>query len=110
MDIQLKPEFENAPMRGKCFKMPLEDQMEIQRQVDELVSAGLLMEYRDAEFPKYSLPTFLVEKEKQKDSKSKTSTSCRMVGDYRLLNARTLSMLVSSLTLSCVLSRRLVDA
>lgn len=60
MDIQLKPEFENAPMRGKCFKMPLEDQMEIQRQVDELVSAGLLMEYRDAEFPKYSSPLSLL--------------------------------------------------
>jgi len=29
MDIQLKEEFDNAPLRGKCWPMPEEDVLEI---------------------------------------------------------------------------------
>jgi len=88
MDLQLRPEWEGIPLRGKCFPMSRDDCEEIQRQVDELVEAGLVEEYQGQEFPKYCSPTFLVEKDKGKATK--ISTTKRMVGDYRKLNQRTI--------------------
>jgi len=38
MDIPLKKEFENTPLRGKCWPMPEEDVLEIEQQVEELIA------------------------------------------------------------------------
>jgi len=73
MDLQLRPEWEGIPLRGKCFPMSRDDCEEIQRQVDELVEAGLVEEYQGQEFPKYCSPTFLVEKDKGKATKISTT-------------------------------------
>lgn len=88
MDLQLKPEWENIPLRSKCFPMSLEDSQEIEKQVQQLLEAGLVEEYIGQEFPRFCSPTFLVAKEKNKDKK--TTTAKRMVGDYRKLNQRTI--------------------
>ena len=81
MDIELKEEWKNAPLRGKCFPMPERDVQEIDRQVQELVDAKLVEPYPTGTYPKYCTPTFLVDK---KDSKVR-----RMVGNYVKLNQRT---------------------
>jgi hypothetical protein len=61
--------------------MPAQDAAEIEKQVEELVTAGLVEPFPPGCFPKFCSPTFLVEK---KESKSK-----RMVGQYQKLNKRT---------------------
>ena len=81
MDLQLKPEWQNVPLRSRCFPMPLEDQKEIEQQVQQLLEAGLVEEYTGQDFPRFCSPTFLVAKEKNKDQK--TTSAKRMVGDYR---------------------------
>jgi hypothetical protein len=87
MDLQLKPEWENAPLRGKCYAMSKPDAEEIEKQVEELLASNLVEEFTGSAFPKYCSPTFLVEKDKNKpDKKAKTK---RMVGDYRTLKQRT---------------------
>ncbi len=81
MDIQLKEEFENTPLRGKCWPMPEEDVLEIEKQVEELIAAKLVEPYPPGNYPKYCTPTFLVAK--------KDTTTKRMVGNYVKLNKRT---------------------
>ena len=70
MDLQLKPEFEGSTLRSKCFPMSREDAEEMERQVQELLLAGLVSEYKGKEFPKFCSPTFLVEKDKNKAVKT----------------------------------------
>ena len=89
LNLQLKEEFKDVPLRSKCFPMSKEDATEIEKQVLELTKAGLAEEYTGSEFPRFCSPTFLVMKEKGKDTK--TTRSKRMVGDYRKLNARTVA-------------------
>ena len=81
MDLELKPEWASAPLRGKCWPMSEIDCKEIESQVDELVQSGLVEPFAPGTFPKYCTPTFLVDK---KESKTR-----RMVGQYSKLNART---------------------
>ena len=80
MDLELKDEFKDAPLRGKCWPMPQKDCEEIEAQVNELVAKGLVAPFPPGSFPKYCSPTFLVEK---KESKTR-----RMVGSYAKLNKR----------------------
>ena len=81
MDLELKEEFKGHTLRQKCWPMPLEDSKEIEKQVQELVDAGLVEPFPVGEFPKHCSPTFLVDK---KESKTR-----RIVGQYAKFNQRT---------------------
>ena len=81
MHLELKEEWKTAPLRGKCWPMPQNDAQEIEKQVDELIKAGLVEPFPVGTFPKFCTPTFLVDK---KESKTR-----RMVGQYAKLNQRT---------------------
>ena len=58
-----------------------EDARKIEKQVEELLRAKLVEEYKGQEYPRFCSPTFLV---------PKVPNTKRMVGDYRKLNQRTL--------------------
>ena len=81
MDIELKEEFKGRTLRQKCWPMPQEDALEIEKQVQELVDANLVEPFPIGTFPKHCSPTFLVDK---KESKTR-----RMVGQYMKLNKMT---------------------
>ena len=74
MDLELKDEYKGHTLRQKCWPMPQQDCKEIEKQVEELVNAGLVKPFPVGEFPKHCSPTFLVDK---KESKTR-----RMVGQY----------------------------
>jgi hypothetical protein len=79
MDLELKPEFQGSTVREKCFPMPKPDVLEMERQVEELVSSGLVEEFKWSDFPRFCSRSFLVEKDKGKETKiAKTK---RLVGD-----------------------------
>jgi hypothetical protein len=78
---KLKDEFKGRTLRQKCWPMPPEDVAEIDKQVQELVDAGLVEPFPVGTFPKHCSPTFLVDK---KESKTR-----RMVGQYVKLNKMT---------------------
>ena len=80
MDLELKDEWKDAPLRSKCWPMAAQDAAEIESQVEELIQAGLVEPFPHGSFPKYCSPTFLVAK---KESKTR-----RMVGQYIKLNRR----------------------
>ena len=61
--------------------MPQNDAQEIEKQVDELIKAGLVEPFPDGTFPKFCTPAFLVD---EKESKTR-----RMVGQSAKLNQRT---------------------
>ena len=65
MDLELKPEFQGATLRGRCFPMSSVDKEEIERQVQELVQAGLVEEYTGTEYPQFCSPTYLRENKKK---------------------------------------------
>lgn len=88
LDLQLKKEFEGQQLKQKCWNMAKPDMEEIELQAQELVRAGLAEEFVGNDFPTFCSPTMLVDKEKNKSEK--TSTSKRMVIDYRKLNKRTI--------------------
>jgi hypothetical protein len=52
MDLELKDEFKDLPLRGKCWPMPAQDCAEIEAQVDELVRSGLVEPFPPGTFPK----------------------------------------------------------
>ena len=81
MDLELKDEFKHKTLRQKCWPMPKEDCLEIEKQVNELVEAGLVEPFPIGKFPQHCSPTFLVDK---KESKTR-----RMVGQYAKLNKHT---------------------
>ena len=80
MDVQLKEEWKDKPLRQKCWPLPVEDQKEIEQQAEELLKAGLIEAFPKGEIPLVCSPTFLVDK---KESKTR-----RMVIHFRKLNAR----------------------
>ena len=80
MDLELKEEFKGRTLRQKCWPMSKEDADEIEKQVNELVEAGMVEPFPVGSFPQHCSPTFLVDK---KESKTK-----RMVGQYAKLNKK----------------------
>ena len=78
---------EDHPPQRSLLAMPQNDAPEIEKQVDELMKAGLVEPFLAGNFPKFFTPTFLVNK---KESKTR-----RMVGQYAKLNERTTPMPVS---------------
>ena len=52
MDLKLKPEFVGHKIRRTPFPAPKEQADEKERQIQEYIDAGLVLEYKDGEYPK----------------------------------------------------------
>ena len=87
MDLKLKPEFVGHKMRRRPYPAPKEQADEIERQIQECIDAGLVLEYKDGDYPQHCSPCFLVAKP--------GSTAKRLVVDYEELNKKTLNHSVS---------------
>ena len=83
MDLKLKPEFVGQKIRRRPYPAPKEQADEIERQIQECIDAGLVLEYKDGDYPQHCSPCFLVAKP--------GSTGKRLVVDYGELNKKTLN-------------------
>ena len=83
MDLKLKPEFVGHKIRRRPYPAPKEQVDEIERQIQECIDAGLVLEYKDGDYPLHCSPCFLVAKP--------GSTAKRLVVDYGELNKKTLN-------------------
>ena len=83
MDLKLKPEFVGHKIRRRPYPAPGWQADEIERQIQECIDAGLLLEYKDGDYPLHCSPCFLVAKP--------GSTAKRVVVDYGELNKKTLN-------------------
>ena len=83
MDLKLKPEFVGQKIRRRPYPAPKEQADEIERQIQECIDAGLVLEYKDGNYPQHCSPCFLVAKP--------GSTAKRLVVDYGELNKKTLN-------------------
>ena len=83
MDLKLKPEFVGHKIRRRPYPAPKEQADEIERQIQECIDAGLVLEYKDGDYPLHCSPCFLVAKP--------GSTAKRLVVDYGELNKKTLN-------------------
>ena len=83
MDLKLKPEFLGHKMRRRPYPAPKEQADGIERQIQECINAGLVLEYKDGDYPEPCSPCFLVAKP--------WSTATRLVVDYGELNKKTLN-------------------
>ena len=66
MDLKLKPEFVGHKIRRRPYPSPKEQADEIERQIQECIDAGLVLEYKDGvnngDYPGHCSPCFLVAK------------------------------------------------
>ena len=83
MDLQLKPDFVGHKIRRRPYLAPKEQADEIERQIQECIDAGLVLEYKDGDYPQHCSPCFLVAKP--------GSTAKWLVVDYGELNKKTLN-------------------
>ena len=83
MDLKLKPEFVGHEIRRRPYPAPKEQADEIERQIQECIDAGLVLEHKDGDCPKHCSPCLLVAKP--------ASTAKRLVLDYGELKKRTLN-------------------
>ena len=83
MDLKLKPEFLGHKIQRRPYPAPKEQADELERQIQECIDAGLVLEYRDGDYPQHCSPCFLVAKP--------GSTAKRLVVDYGELNKKTLN-------------------
>ena len=83
MDLKLKREFVGHKIRKRPYTAPKEQVDEIERQIQECIYAGLVLEDRDGDYPEHCSPCFLVAKP--------GSTAKRLVVDYGELNKKTLN-------------------
>ena len=83
MDLKLKPEFLGHKIRRTPYPAPKEQSNEIEREIQESIDAGLVLEYKDGDYPQHCSPCFLVAKP--------GSTAKRLVVDYGELNKKTLN-------------------
>ena len=83
MVLKLKPEFVGHKIRRRPYPAPKEQADEIERLLQECIDAGLVLEYRDGDYPQHCSPCFLVAKP--------GSTAKRLVVDYGELNKKTLN-------------------
>ena len=83
MDLKLKPEFLRHQIRRRPYPAPKEQADEIERQIQQCIDAGLVLEYRDRDYPQHCSPCFLVAKP--------GSTAKRLVVDYGELNKKILN-------------------
>ena len=83
MNPKLKPEFVGHKIRRRPYPAPKEQANEIERQIQECIDAGLVLEYKYGDYPQHCNPCFLVTKP--------GSTAKRLVVDYGELNKKTLN-------------------
>ena len=81
MDLKLKPDLEGHKIRRRPYPAPKEQANEIERQIQECIDAGLVLEYKDGNYPQHCSPSFLVAKP--------GSTAKRLVVEYRELSKKT---------------------
>ena len=62
MDLKLKPEFVDHKVRRRPYPAPKKQADGIERQIQECIDAGLVMEYREGDYPQHWIPCFLVAK------------------------------------------------
>ena len=60
MDLKVKPEFVGHKIRRRPYPAPKEQANEIERQIQECIDAGLVLGYRDGDYPQHCSPCFLV--------------------------------------------------
>ena len=51
MDLKLKPQFVGHKIRRRPYPAPKEQADEIERQIEECIDAGLVLEYKDGDYP-----------------------------------------------------------
>ena len=83
MDLKLKPEFVGHGIPRRPYPAPKEQADEIERQIQECIDAGLVLEYKDGDYPQHCSPSFLVAKP--------GSTAKQLAVDYEELNKKTLN-------------------
>ena len=83
IDLKLKPKFVGHKIRRRPFPAPKEQADEIERQIQECIDAGVVLEYKDGDYPLHCSPCFLVAKP--------GSTGKRLVVDYGEMNKKTLN-------------------
>ena len=83
MDLKLKPEFVGHKIHKRPYPAPKEQADEIQQQIQECIDAGLVLEYKDEDYPQHCSPCFLVAKP--------GSTAKRLVVHYGELNKKMLN-------------------
>ena len=83
MDLKLRPEFLRQKIRRRPYPAAKEQAEEIERQIQECIDAGLVLEYKDGDYSQHCSPCFLVAKP--------GSTAKRPVVDYGELNKKTLN-------------------
>ena len=83
MDLNLKPDFMGHKIRRRPYPAPEEQANEIEQQIQECIDAGLILKYKDGDYPQHCSPCFLVAKP--------GSTAKQLVVDYGELNKKTLN-------------------
>ena len=83
MDLKLKPEFVGHKIRRRPYPARKEQADQMERQIQECIDAGLVLEYRDGDHPERCSSCFLVAKP--------GPTARRLVVDYGELNRKTLN-------------------
>ena len=83
MDLKLKPELVGHKIRRRPYLVPKMQAEEIEQQIQDCIDAGLVLEYKDGDYPQHCSPCFLVAKP--------GSTAKRLVVDYGELNKKTLN-------------------
>ena len=83
MDLKIKPEFLGHKICRRPWTAPKEQVDEMERQIQECINAGPVLEYKDGDYPEHCSPCFPVAKP--------WSTAKRLVVDYGELNKKTLN-------------------
>ena len=83
MDLKQKAEFVGQKIRRKPYPAPKEQADEIERQIQECIDTGLVLEYKDGDYPQHCSLRLLVAKP--------GSTAKRLVVDYGELNKKSLN-------------------
>ena len=83
MDLKLKPGFLGQKVCRRPYLGPKSQAGEIERQIQVCIDAGLVLEYKDGDYPQHCSPCFLVAKP--------GSTAKRLVLDYGELKKKTLN-------------------
>ena len=83
IDLKRQPEFVGHKICRRPYPAPKEQADEIERQIQECIVAGLVLVYKDGDYPQHCSPCFLVAKPE--------STAKRLVVDYGELNKKTLN-------------------
>ena len=83
MDLKLKPEWMDHKICRRPYPAPKEQADETERQIQECIDGGLVLEYKNGDYPQHCSPCFLVAKP--------GSTAKRLVVDYGELNKKALN-------------------